>query len=162
MREDERHEILNTYRWIKVPRYRDDPSLDAEQRLTNLQRHHVEETAFLIDKIRKMITNTKHMKTNFKRTQAIITKITSIYNKVDRTNNPFNDQVDMLRGEITITFLFTKEDVAYAFKELMAKYAAEDNLDIVDLYYSIQDKKLSVTVRDTKEETTSETELIKS
>lgn len=40
------------YSWIKVPRYVDDETLDCEERYTRLDAHHVQETKFLISKIR--------------------------------------------------------------------------------------------------------------
>ena len=42
------------YSWIKVPRYRMDPDKSWEERYKDLERHHVEETTFLINKIREL------------------------------------------------------------------------------------------------------------
>lgn len=42
------------YRWIKVKRHQDDPNLSWEERFKILERHHVEETQFLIDEIRRL------------------------------------------------------------------------------------------------------------
>jgi hypothetical protein len=42
------------YGWIEVPKYVDDPTLAAEQRLLLLQQHHKLETEFLIAEIRKL------------------------------------------------------------------------------------------------------------
>jgi hypothetical protein len=42
------------YKWIKVPRYKDDPSLSWEDRYKALEAHHVKETSFLIAKIREL------------------------------------------------------------------------------------------------------------
>ncbi len=55
MDEAEKAEILNTYKWIKVRKYVDDESLSIEERFKKLQAHHIEETSFLIDKIRELI-----------------------------------------------------------------------------------------------------------
>lgn len=42
------------YAWIEVPRYEDDPSLSWEERYQNLERHHIQETTFLINEVRKL------------------------------------------------------------------------------------------------------------
>lgn len=42
------------FRWIKVARHRDDPDLSWEERFKILERHHVEETQFLIDEVRAL------------------------------------------------------------------------------------------------------------
>lgn len=55
MDEVEKHEILNSYKWIKVPKYVDDESLSLEERLKHLQDHHIKETTFLIEKIRELV-----------------------------------------------------------------------------------------------------------
>jgi len=55
MDETEKQEILNTYKWIKVPRYIDDESLPLEERLKRLEEHHIKETTFLIEKIRELV-----------------------------------------------------------------------------------------------------------
>jgi len=55
MDEAEKAEILNTYKWIKVRKYVDDESLSIEERFKKLQEHHIEETSFLINKIRDLI-----------------------------------------------------------------------------------------------------------
>lgn len=52
---DEQREILETYKWIKVKKYADDESLSWEERYRLLQEHHLEETTFLIDKIREIV-----------------------------------------------------------------------------------------------------------
>ncbi|WP_426672093.1 hypothetical protein ACPPVU_12765 [Mucilaginibacter sp. McL0603] len=51
----EKEAILNTYQWIKVPRYKDDPNLNWEERFKNLQEHHIQETQFLINKVRELV-----------------------------------------------------------------------------------------------------------
>jgi hypothetical protein len=53
--EEERQSILTSYRWIKVKRFVDDPSLTWEERYKLLEEHHTKETSFLIDKIREMV-----------------------------------------------------------------------------------------------------------
>lgn len=57
MNEEEKNEILNTFKWIKVKRFKDDETKTWEERYKELEKHHVEETQFLIDKIRKIIKN---------------------------------------------------------------------------------------------------------
>lgn len=55
MDDQEKQEILNTYRWIKVPKYVDDESLTWEERYNRLQEHHIRETTFLIGSIRDLV-----------------------------------------------------------------------------------------------------------
>jgi hypothetical protein len=42
------------YSWIKVKRFHDDPNLSWENRYRALERHHLEETTFLIEKVREL------------------------------------------------------------------------------------------------------------
>jgi len=42
------------YAWIEVPRYKMDPNKSWEERYKDLERHHVEETNFLINEVRKL------------------------------------------------------------------------------------------------------------
>jgi hypothetical protein len=42
------------YGWIKVGRHRDDPTLSWEERFRVLESHHVKETQFLIEEIRRL------------------------------------------------------------------------------------------------------------
>ena len=42
------------YGWIKVPRYTMDESKTWEERYHDLDKHHIQETTFLIDKIREL------------------------------------------------------------------------------------------------------------
>ncbi|AMV17616.1 hypothetical protein [Planctomyces sp. SH-PL14] len=42
------------YGWIKVGRHRDDPALSWEERFRILDKHHVVETQFLIDEVRRL------------------------------------------------------------------------------------------------------------
>jgi len=51
----EYQEILDGYGWIKVPKFEDDLSLPLEERYLRLNIHHVEETNFLINKIREIV-----------------------------------------------------------------------------------------------------------
>ena len=51
----EKKEILNTYKWIKVKKYIDDESLTWQERYKALEKHHIEETNFLINKVREII-----------------------------------------------------------------------------------------------------------
>ncbi len=55
MTQEEKRIILETYKWIKVKKYVDDQSLSWEERYKRLEKHHLEETNFLIDKIREEI-----------------------------------------------------------------------------------------------------------
>lgn len=42
------------YKWIKVKRYVDDPSLSWEERYKRLEEHHMKETTFLIEEVRNL------------------------------------------------------------------------------------------------------------
>ena len=42
------------YAWIKVPRYQDNPNLSWEERYQRLEKHHLAETVFLIEEVRKL------------------------------------------------------------------------------------------------------------
>ena len=55
MKPEEKEEILNSYKWIKVPKYVDDQNLSWEDRYQKLNAHHIEETTFLIEKIRAFV-----------------------------------------------------------------------------------------------------------
>lgn len=55
MKEFEKQEILNTYKWIRVPKYIDNKYLTFEERLEKLQEHHIKETTFLIEKVRELV-----------------------------------------------------------------------------------------------------------
>ena len=52
---EEKENILNTYKWIEVPKYNDDDSLPWEERYKRLNKHHIQETTFLIEKVRSLI-----------------------------------------------------------------------------------------------------------
>ena len=55
MTEELRNEILETYRWIKVSPYKLNHELSWEERYKSLEKHHIEETTFLIEEIRKLV-----------------------------------------------------------------------------------------------------------
>lgn len=55
MSTEEKQEILDTYKWIKVKKYVDDENLSYEERYRRLEQHHIEETTFLINKIREIV-----------------------------------------------------------------------------------------------------------
>jgi hypothetical protein len=55
MNDLEKKEILESYKWIKVKKYVDNESLSWEERYRKLEEHHIEETTFLINKIREII-----------------------------------------------------------------------------------------------------------
>ncbi len=57
MEESDKKEILETYKWIKVKKYTDDETLTWEERYKRLEEHHIEETSFLINKIREIVKN---------------------------------------------------------------------------------------------------------
>ncbi len=50
---DEIAEILANYRWIKVPKGKMSSKASMEQQLADLEQHHIEETTFLINKVRE-------------------------------------------------------------------------------------------------------------
>lgn len=55
----EEKKYLETYSWIKVPKYKDDSSLSWEDRYKTFEKHHIEETTFLIQKVRDLIFQNK-------------------------------------------------------------------------------------------------------
>lgn len=55
MTTEKKQEILETYKWINVKRYQDDETKSWEERYRELEKHHLEETIFLIKKIREII-----------------------------------------------------------------------------------------------------------
>jgi hypothetical protein len=44
----------NDYKWIKVKKYKMDESKSWEERYRELEQHHIEETTFLIEKVREL------------------------------------------------------------------------------------------------------------
>jgi hypothetical protein len=44
----------NGYKWIKVRQHKFDPSKSWEENYRDLEKHHVEETTFLIEEVRKL------------------------------------------------------------------------------------------------------------
>ena len=42
------------YKWIKVKEYKNDESLPVDERLARFMAHHIEETIFLIEKVREL------------------------------------------------------------------------------------------------------------
>ena len=42
------------YQWIKVKHHKPDPKKSWEERYKDLEKHHVEETSFLIEEVRKL------------------------------------------------------------------------------------------------------------
>lgn len=54
--EEEKDIILNTYKWIKVPKFVDDDTLSWAERYNKLHEHHIRETSFLIEKVRELVT----------------------------------------------------------------------------------------------------------
>jgi hypothetical protein len=47
------------YGWIKVKKYKIDESLTWEERYKQLEAHHIAETSFLIDEVRKLALKIK-------------------------------------------------------------------------------------------------------
>ena len=47
-------EFYRGYKWIKVPRYEMDELLSWEERYRRLDEHHVRETTFLIEEVRRL------------------------------------------------------------------------------------------------------------
>lgn len=56
---EEKNRILQSYDWIKVKRWRDDPSLPLSERFDSLVQHHEQETEFLIKFIRSLVEDTE-------------------------------------------------------------------------------------------------------
>lgn len=57
MQNDIEKEILETYNWIKTKKYNDDITLSWEERYKKLEKHHIEETSFLIGKVRDIVSD---------------------------------------------------------------------------------------------------------
>ena len=55
MKDSDKKEILETYKWIKIEKYQDDDTLTWEERYKRLNEHHISETNFLISKIREIV-----------------------------------------------------------------------------------------------------------
>lgn len=55
MDNNEKEEILNSYKWIKVKKFVDDETKSWEERFKALEKHHLEETNFLINKTREIV-----------------------------------------------------------------------------------------------------------
>ncbi len=55
MTPEDKEEILNTYKWIKVKRYNKDLYSDWKDAYEALEEHHTKETEFLIKKIRDIV-----------------------------------------------------------------------------------------------------------
>ncbi len=55
MNTEEKKEILSTYKWIKVKSYKMNEQLSWEERYKELEKHHIDETNFLIKKIRDIV-----------------------------------------------------------------------------------------------------------
>lgn len=55
MSKEEKEEIIETYRWIKVKSYKMNEALSWEERYKEFEKHHIEETTFLINKVRELV-----------------------------------------------------------------------------------------------------------
>ncbi len=55
MTQEEKEEILNTYKWIKVKKYKKEDYINIEDAYTALEAHHIEETSFLLKKLRDIV-----------------------------------------------------------------------------------------------------------
>ena len=64
MNAEEKKEILSTYKWIKVKPYRMNELLSWEERYRELEKHHIDETNFLIKKIRDIVGQLPENKNN--------------------------------------------------------------------------------------------------
>jgi hypothetical protein len=42
------------YKWVKVKRHVDDPTKTWEERFRALEEHHIKETTFLVEEVRKL------------------------------------------------------------------------------------------------------------
>lgn len=51
---DNFEEILNSYKWIKVKKFNPDDYSSLEDKYDAFEKHHIEETSFLIDKVREL------------------------------------------------------------------------------------------------------------
>lgn len=47
--------LYKGYKWIKVKQFKFDPKKSWEENYKTLEKHHVEETNFLIDKIKELV-----------------------------------------------------------------------------------------------------------
>ncbi len=54
MNAEEKREILETYTWIKVKAFKTNEQQSWEERFKALEEHHLEETNFLIKKVRDL------------------------------------------------------------------------------------------------------------
>jgi hypothetical protein len=50
------------YKWIKVVPYKMNPDKSWEERYHELEKHHIQETMFLIEEIRKVVDEAKRIK----------------------------------------------------------------------------------------------------
>ena len=64
MNAEEKKEILSTYKWIKVKPYHMNEHLSWEERYKELEKHHIDETGFLIKKIRDIVGQLPESKNN--------------------------------------------------------------------------------------------------
>lgn len=55
MTPEEKKEILETYKWIKVKRFKKEKYTEWVDAYDALEKHHLEETTFLIEKIREIV-----------------------------------------------------------------------------------------------------------
>ncbi len=55
MKPEEKKEILETYKWIKVKAYKMNEDITWEQRYHELEKHHLAETNFLIQQVRDLV-----------------------------------------------------------------------------------------------------------
>jgi hypothetical protein len=63
--QEEIEEILDSYKWIKVKQPVYEPGIDLESVQTNFERleqHHIEETTFLIEKVRELALKIKELR----------------------------------------------------------------------------------------------------
>lgn len=51
----DKQEILNSYKWIKVPKLAITDDMSCEEKYRALEEHHIAETTFLISKVRELV-----------------------------------------------------------------------------------------------------------
>jgi hypothetical protein len=54
------------YKWIKVKRHNDDESKTWEEKFRALEDHHIKETTFLVNEVRKLAAEIDHLNETIK------------------------------------------------------------------------------------------------
>lgn len=88
------------YGWIKVPRYRIDESKTWEERYLELDRHHIQETTFLIEKVRELARRLEENRLFAEDLPRPVMQITEATESKGCQNIPTQEELDsMARGE---------------------------------------------------------------